>query len=67
MTIMVTGGAGYIGNHTMVQLQEAGHAVVVFDNLCNSHSEVFNQITGISPVFVKGDLCTVKPQSEYGL
>jgi len=56
---MVTGGAGYIGSHTVVLLQEAGHKVVVFDNLCNSHPEVFNrinQITGISPVFVKGDI-----------
>ena len=59
MTIMVTGGAGYIGSHTTVLLQEAGHEVVVFDNLCNSHAEVFNrinQITGITPVFVKGDI-----------
>ncbi len=59
MTIMVTGGAGYIGSHTTVLLQEAGHKVVVFDNLCNSHSEVFNrinQITGVSPVFVNGDI-----------
>ncbi len=59
MTILVTGGAGYIGSHTVVLLQEAGHEVVVFDNLSNSHSEVFNrikQITGISPVFIEGDI-----------
>ncbi len=59
MATMVTGGAGYIGSHTVVLLQEAGYEVVVFDNLCNSHFEVFNrinQITGIAPVFVKGDI-----------
>lgn len=60
MTILVTGGAGYIGSHTVVLLQEAGYEVVVFDNLCNSHPEVFNrieQITGSRPVFVEGDIC----------
>lgn len=59
MVILVTGGAGYIGSHTVVLLQEAGYQVVVFDNLCNSHPEVFNrieQITGTRPFFVKGDI-----------
>ena len=57
--VLVTGGAGYIGSHTVVLLQEAGYQVVVFDNLCNSHPEVFNrieQITGKRPIFVKGDI-----------
>ncbi len=62
MVIIVTGGgAGYIGSHTAVLLQEAGHKVVVFDNLCNGHSDAFNRInriTEISPVFVKNDECT---------
>lgn len=35
-TILVTGGAGYIGSHTCVQLLDAGYDVVVVDNLCNS-------------------------------
>ena len=36
MSILVTGGAGYIGSHTVVELQNAGYDVVVADNLCNS-------------------------------
>ena len=37
--ILVTGGAGYIGSHTCVELLDAGHAVTVFDNFCNSQPE----------------------------
>lgn len=57
--ILVTGGAGYIGSHTCVELLEAGHRVVVLDNLSNSSSESLRrvqQITGKSPEFVKGDI-----------
>ena len=36
MSILVTGGAGYIGSHTCIELLEAGYQVVVVDNLCNS-------------------------------
>ena len=36
MKILVTGGAGFIGSHTVVELQNAGHDVVIVDNLCNS-------------------------------
>lgn len=59
MAILVTGGAGYIGSHTVVLLQEAGLEVVIFDNLNNSNPESINrieQISGIRPVFVEGDL-----------
>ncbi|WP_299200246.1 UDP-glucose 4-epimerase GalE [uncultured Amphritea sp.] len=59
MAILVTGGAGYIGSHTVVMLLEAGYEVVALDNLCNSHPEVFNRIesiTGKRPVFVEGDI-----------
>lgn len=59
MTIMVTGGAGYIGSHTCVELISNGHSIVIFDNFCNSQTEVLNrieQITGVSPAVVHGDV-----------
>ncbi|MGI6225838.1 MAG: UDP-glucose 4-epimerase GalE [Peptococcales bacterium] len=48
MNILVTGGAGYIGSHTCVALLEAGHNVVVADNLCNSKAEVLEQVEKIT-------------------
>mgnify|MGYP001026940667 CR=1 FL=1 len=59
MTVLVTGGAGYIGSHTSVQLLEAGLDVVVLDNLSNSHQtslERVRQITGRDVTFVQGDI-----------
>ena len=58
--ILVTGGTGFIGSHTTVELQQAGYEVVIIDNLSNSNVEVLDgieRITGIRPVFVEGD-CT---------
>ena len=58
--ILVTGGTGYIGSHTTVELQKAGYDVVIIDNLSNSNESVLDgieKITGIRPTFVKGD-CT---------
>ncbi|MDE6336849.1 MAG: UDP-glucose 4-epimerase GalE [Muribaculaceae bacterium] len=58
--ILVTGGTGYIGSHTTVELQKAGYEVVIIDNLSNSNEAVLDgieAITGVRPVFVKGD-CT---------
>ena len=43
MAILVTGGAGFIGSHTCVELQQAGYDVVVYDNLCNSSEESLNE------------------------
>lgn len=48
MRILVTGGAGYIGSHTCVELIEAGHEVVIVDNLCNSNPEAVKRICGIT-------------------
>lgn len=48
MNILVTGGAGYIGSHTVVTLLEAGHGVIVADNLCNSKAETIDRIKEIT-------------------
>lgn len=59
MNILVTGGAGYIGSHTCVSLLEAGHTVVVADNLCNSKAETIDkiaQITGKEITFYQVDV-----------
>lgn len=58
--ILVTGGTGYIGSHTTVELQQAGYPVVIIDNLSNSNRDVLDgieRITGQRPDFVEGD-CT---------
>ena len=47
-TILVTGGAGYIGSHTCVELLEAGMDVVVVDNLCNSSEESLKRVQEIT-------------------
>ncbi len=59
MKILVTGGAGYIGSHTVVELLDAGYEVVVIDNLSNSSQESLSrveQITGKKVKFIKGDI-----------
>ncbi|WP_432354374.1 UDP-glucose 4-epimerase GalE [Sporosarcina sp. A2] len=48
MNILVTGGAGYIGSHTCIALLEAGHSVIIADNLCNSKSETVMKIMDIA-------------------
>lgn len=59
MSILVTGGAGFIGSHTCVELLENGYEVVVVDNLCNASKESLKrveQITGKKVTFYKGDI-----------
>ena len=59
-TILVTGGVGYIGSHTVVALQQQGFDVVIADNLCNSHAFILQriaQISGITPRFYNINLC----------
>ena len=58
-TILVTGGTGFIGSHTTVELQEAGYQVVIIDDLSNSNIEVLDgieKITGVRPAFEQVDL-----------
>ena len=47
MNILLTGGAGYIGSHTLVQLDKAGHSVVVVDNFMNSQPEAIRRVEKI--------------------
>ena len=59
MKVLVTGGTGYIGSHTVVELLDAGYEVVVIDNLSNSKEEVIDkieEITGKRVPFYKGDV-----------
>lgn len=58
-TILVTGGTGFIGSHTTVELQQAGYNVVIIDNLSNSNAAVIDgieKITGVRPAFEQVDL-----------
>ena len=57
--VLVTGGAGYIGSHTCLELLENGYGVVVIDNLCNSNPESLNRVqklTGKTLKFYEGDV-----------
>ncbi|MGP5685672.1 UDP-glucose 4-epimerase GalE [Psychrobacter glacincola] len=57
--ILVTGGAGYIGTHTCIALNEAGYEIVVYDNLSNSSREAINRVSALigQPIeFIKGDI-----------
>ena len=60
MKILVTGGAGYIGTHTLIELQKAGHETVVVDNLANSQKESVNRVSellgGVEIPFYKVDI-----------
>lgn len=59
MFVLVTGGMGYIGSHTCIQMIEAGMTPIIFDNLYNSKSTVLDRIekvSGTRPIFVEGDI-----------
>ena len=59
MNVLVTGGAGYIGSHTCIELLESGYGVIVIDNLCNSNSKSLDRVkslTGKEVKFYEGDV-----------
>ena len=63
MKVLVTGGTGYIGSHTCVELLQEGHEVIIVDNLVNSKRNVVNKIekiTGKKVIFYKKDVCDKK-------
>ena len=67
LTVLVTGGMGYIGSHTCVELLEQGAKVIIVDNLCNSNAEVMNRIekiTGKRPLFYQIDVRDEKALSR---
>ena len=67
MKILVTGGAGFIGSHTVVELQQEGYDVVVVDNLCNSSEKSLERveaITGKKVPFYKADILDRKALEE---
>ena len=59
MKVLVTGGMGYIGSHTCVQMIDAGMEPIILDNLCNAKEKVLHRIkmiSGVAPVFYHGDI-----------
>jgi len=67
--ILVTGGTGYIGSHTSVELIKEGYDVVIIDNLYNSEAEVagkIGEITGKTPVLEVFDLCGIFVNNHEG-
>lgn len=65
--ILVTGGTGFIGSHTTVELQQAGYKVVIVDNLSNSKADVVDgieKITGVRPAFEQIDCCDLEAMDK---
>lgn len=68
MEILVTGGMGYIGSHTCVQMLEAGMTPIILDNLSNANEEVLNRIealTGKRPLFYQGIFVTKNDCAQF--
>lgn len=68
MKILVTGGTGYIGSHTTVELQNSGHEVIIVDNLSNSNINVLDsieKISGIKPEFEQFDLIDTEKTTDF--
>ncbi len=68
MKILVTGGTGYIGSHTVVELQAKGYNVIIVDDLSNSHLSVLDQIekiSGIKPEFEQFDLADIEKTKDF--
>jgi UDP-glucose 4-epimerase len=66
--ILVTGGAGYIGSHTVVELFNAGYEVVIVDDFSNSNPKILTQIeeiAGKKPIFEKLDLCDITALHQF--
>lgn len=66
--ILVTGGTGYIGSHTVVELQKSGYEVIVVDNLSNSSIEVLDnieKISGVKPLFEQFDLADAAKTDDF--
>ena len=67
MNILLTGGAGYIGSHTIIELDKAGHSVVVVDSLVNSSEESLRRVSeliGKQIPFIKADVRDAKAMNE---
>jgi len=68
MKILVTGGTGYIGSHTVVELQKEGYEVIIVDDLSNSHEDVIDKIEKISgkrPAFKKFNLSDTSKTDKF--
>jgi len=66
--ILVTGGLGYIGSHTVVELVNAGYEPVIVDDLSNSYHKILDQLSkiiGFKPAFYQFDLCDEKKLKEF--
>ena len=66
--ILVTGGLGFIGSHTVVELVNAGFEPIIIDDLSNSNPKILDQLTkiiGFTPVFYKLDLCDEQGVKDF--